>query len=136
MAKGVILGVIGCVTTLPALILLFDKSIEKTMHRSLIPKAEGYYDLGRTLPEDMEYVIATTKLQDKFDMQSTHRDGMKQFDEQGIQKLVDAFDGDFKGFIDRLKAIAEVSKDYQSFGGKSSDIDGSVRFIFRTGTIE
>lgn len=37
MAKGVLLGVIGCITTLPALILVFDKALEKTSHRSLIP---------------------------------------------------------------------------------------------------
>ena len=37
MAKGVALGVIGCVTTLPALILLFDKPLEKTSHRPLVP---------------------------------------------------------------------------------------------------
>lgn len=37
MAKGVIFGVIGCVTTLPALILVFDNIIEKTRHRSIIP---------------------------------------------------------------------------------------------------
>lgn len=37
MAKGVIFGVIGCVTILPAFILTFDKLISKTMHRSLIP---------------------------------------------------------------------------------------------------
>lgn len=37
MAKGVILGVIGCVTVLPALILVFDKPLQKTKHRSLIP---------------------------------------------------------------------------------------------------
>lgn len=37
MAKGVIFGVIGCVTTLPALILVFDPLIEKTRHKSLIP---------------------------------------------------------------------------------------------------
>lgn len=37
MAKGVLLGVLGCVTTLPAIILVFDKPLEKTMHRSLIP---------------------------------------------------------------------------------------------------
>ncbi len=40
MAKGVALGVIGCVTTLPAMILLFDKPLEKTMHRSLIPNTK------------------------------------------------------------------------------------------------
>ncbi|MDY4836105.1 MAG: MMPL family transporter [Frisingicoccus sp.] len=38
MAKGVIFGVISCVTILPSLILIFDKVIEKTSHRPLIPK--------------------------------------------------------------------------------------------------
>ena len=37
MAKGVVLGVIGCVTILPSLILTFDKAIEKTMHREIMP---------------------------------------------------------------------------------------------------
>ena len=37
MAKGVVLGVIGCVTILPSLILTFDKSLEKTMHREIMP---------------------------------------------------------------------------------------------------
>ncbi|MGN0451985.1 MAG: RND family transporter [Acutalibacteraceae bacterium] len=37
MAKGVLLGLIGCITTLPALILVFDKLLEKTMHKPLMP---------------------------------------------------------------------------------------------------
>ena len=106
MAKGVILGVIGCVTVLPAMILLLDRPLQKTRHRSLIPdmtklsKAilkiapvllavfvliaipawygyqktndEVYYDMGECLPEDMEYVIANSKLRDQFDIASTH----------------------------------------------------------------
>ena len=106
MAKGVILGVIGCVTVLPSLILLFDKPLQKTKHRSLIPNmdkaakkltkifpvflciflvlippafigyqkanSEVYYDLGQCLPEDIEYVIANSKLRDEFDVASTH----------------------------------------------------------------
>ncbi len=104
MAKGVVFGVIGCVTTLPAMILLLDKAIEKTRHKPLMPRLDRlsggivkvfpvgiiaflaiigpafygnshtqvYYDLGATLPEDMAYVIATNKLQDEFDMSSTH----------------------------------------------------------------
>ena len=39
MAKGVLLGVIGCVTVLPSLILVFDKPLQKTRHRALIPNA-------------------------------------------------------------------------------------------------
>ena len=38
MAKGVVLGVICCVTVLPSMILIFDGALEKTRHRALIPK--------------------------------------------------------------------------------------------------
>ena len=37
MAKGVLFGVIGCVTILPSMILVLDKLLEKTMHKSLVP---------------------------------------------------------------------------------------------------
>ncbi len=40
MAKGVLFGVIGCVTILPSLILIFDKAIDKTKHRQILPKFE------------------------------------------------------------------------------------------------
>ena len=40
MAKGVICGVISCVTILPSLLLIFDKAIQKTTHRSMIPKMD------------------------------------------------------------------------------------------------
>ena len=42
MAKGVLLGVLGCVTVLPALILVFDKPLQKTKHRSIIPNMDGF----------------------------------------------------------------------------------------------
>ena len=106
MAKGVVLGVVGCVTLLPALILLLDKPLQRTRHRSLIPDMRGfskaickafplllvlfalliwpaysgyaktndevYYDMGQCLPEDMEYVIANSKLSEEFNIASTH----------------------------------------------------------------
>ena len=106
MAKGVILGVIGCVTTLPSMILLLDKVLQKTSHKSLLPdmgkvasgitkvfpvflilflvlvlpsylsykatNKEVYYDLGETLPEDMAYVVANSKLQEDFGVGATH----------------------------------------------------------------
>ena len=106
MAKGVLLGVLGCVTVLPALILVLDKPLQKTKHKSLIPNMGGfakgvvrifpvfivifallippayygysktndevYYDMGQCLPEDMEYVIANSKLSEDFDIASTH----------------------------------------------------------------
>lgn len=44
MAKGVVIGVIGCVTILPALILVCDKVIEKTKHKILMPDLSGLAD--------------------------------------------------------------------------------------------
>lgn len=106
MAKGVLLGVLGCVTVLPALILVLDKPLQRTKHKSLIPRTERfaggvvkvfpvflvvflalippayygysrtnsevYYDMGECLPQDMEYVIANSKLQEEFNIASTH----------------------------------------------------------------
>ncbi|MBQ4361616.1 MAG: MMPL family transporter [Lachnospiraceae bacterium] len=40
MAKGVLIGVICCVTILPSMILIFDRALEKTKHRSLLPKTD------------------------------------------------------------------------------------------------
>ncbi|NBK97306.1 MAG: hypothetical protein EOM50_04710 [Erysipelotrichia bacterium] len=42
MAKGVIFGVIGCVTILPAMILVFDKALDKTTHKPLMPKMDKF----------------------------------------------------------------------------------------------
>ena len=42
MAKGVVLGVIGCVTVLPSLILVFDKPLQATKHKALLPDMRGF----------------------------------------------------------------------------------------------
>lgn len=144
MAKGVVLGVLSCVTVPPALILVLDKPLQKTKHKSLIPDMSGfakkitkvfpiflvifsllvppayygydktndevYYDMGECLPQDIEYVVANSKLRDEFDIASTHMllldsslsskdvhsmiDEMKQVDGVkyvlGLESLVDA----------------------------------------------
>ena len=41
MAKGVLLGVVSCITTLPALLLTFDKALDKTRHKTIIPRMAG-----------------------------------------------------------------------------------------------
>jgi predicted RND superfamily exporter protein len=104
MAKGVVCGVISCVTVLPAMILIFEKPITMTSHRDLMPDFSRisefivkkswifitaavvilipafygynhynvYYKLDSTLPAELESVIANTKLQEDFNMPSTH----------------------------------------------------------------
>ncbi len=60
-------------------------------------------------------------------------DGLKQLNEEGIQKIVDAFDGDLSELSDRLQATIDVSRDYQGFTMSSGS---GVKFIFRTESIE
>lgn len=129
MAKGVIFGVIGCVTILPSLLLIFDKVLEKTKHRSIIPKmdkfasgivkipavfivlfviiivpaiycynkTEVYYDMASTLPDDIDYVIATSKLDEKFDMSNVHMvladSNMEAKDANAMMKEMESVDG-------------------------------------------
>ena len=62
-------------------------------------------------------------------------DGLKEFNEKGIQKLVEAVDGDLAGVVTRLRATIDVSKDYQTFSGLSDEMDGQVKFIYRTESI-
>ncbi len=53
MAKGVIIGVIVCITLLPSLILFFDKWIDKTTHRAIFPnfhKASAFITRHRVIP--------------------------------------------------------------------------------------
>ncbi|MDE7210351.1 MAG: MMPL family transporter, partial [Lachnospiraceae bacterium] len=104
MAKGVVFGVIGCITILPSMILVFAKALSKTMHRPLIPdigKCAGvitkhswvfialflavlfpalygythtdvYYNLDRTLPDELASITANKKLEENFNMNSIH----------------------------------------------------------------
>ena len=104
MAKGVVIGVICCVTVLPSMILIFDKPLSRTIHRDIIPAMDKpadfivkhhkafivvflillapavygqihtsvYYNLTDTLPKDLNSVVANSKLQEEFDMNSSH----------------------------------------------------------------
>ena len=63
-------------------------------------------------------------------------DGLKEFNEQGVQKLVDAVNGDLAGLVTRFKATADVSADYKSFSGLTDGMDGNVRFIYRTDAVK
>jgi predicted RND superfamily exporter protein len=104
MIKGVIFGVFACITILPAIILTFDRLIDKTSHKPFIgstdklsafivkhrwlivvffaiifiPAMYGnshykvYYDIARSLPHDLKSAVANEKLEDEFDMSTTH----------------------------------------------------------------
>lgn len=59
-------------------------------------------------------------------------DGLKEFNEQGIQKLYKAVNEDLDGLLPRFRATCDVSREYKSFAGISDAMDGQVKFIYRT----
>ena len=63
-------------------------------------------------------------------------DGMIEFDKEGIQKLMDAYDGDVKTLLNKLEAVVNAGKEYQSFTKVAKGTKGSVKFIFRTEAIK
>lgn len=63
-------------------------------------------------------------------------DGLKDLNDQGIKKITDAVNGDIAGLMARIRATADVSRDYKSFTGLSDGMDGQVKFIYRTDSIE
>jgi len=63
------------------------------------------------------------------------KNGVQEYYDEGIKKIVDAMDGDFEGLFERLRAIADAGRNYQSFAGKSENMSGSVKFIYRTNEI-
>lgn len=63
-------------------------------------------------------------------------DGLVEFNEEGIEKLVDAVDGDLTGLMDRLRAVSDAAKSYRSFAGIDSESEGQVKFVYRTKAIE
>lgn len=63
-------------------------------------------------------------------------DGLQEFDEKGIQKLVDAVDGDLDGLVERIRAMVDISKNYKTFAGIDENMSGQVKFIYRTEAVE
>ena len=53
----------------------------------------------------------------------------------GIDKLVEVFDGNISKITSRLKTLQKASEDYQSFAGKKAGTEGSVKFIYKTDEI-
>lgn len=63
-------------------------------------------------------------------------DGIVKFDEEGIEKLVNSYNGDVKELVDRIQAVMDAGSDYESFGGKAEDTVGNVKFIIKTDAVK
>lgn len=63
-------------------------------------------------------------------------DGVVKFNDEGISKLVDAFNGDAKELLERIDAVVQAGENYTTFTGLAKDQIGSVKFIIKTDAVK
>lgn len=66
----------------------------------------------------------------------TLADGMVQFNEEGINKILDAYNGDLKPFTDKLQAVIDAGEEYQTYSEIADGQTGSVKFIYKLASID
>lgn len=70
------------------------------------------------------------------DGSETLADGMAQFDEQAIEKLADAYNGDLKELLDKVDAVLDAGNEYNTFTRTADGVKGNVKFIWETASIK
>lgn len=66
----------------------------------------------------------------------TLADGMVQFNEEGINKILDVYNGDLKPFTDKLQAVIDAGEEYQTYSAIADGQTGSVKFIYKLASID
>lgn len=66
----------------------------------------------------------------------TLADGMVEFNEEGINKILDAYNGDLKPFTDKLQAVIDAGEEYQTYSAIADGQTGSVKFIYKLASID
>ena len=102
----------------------------KALHKSAPTLAAGIEALSTGASQLSEGIGAAT------DGTKQLAKGLSAFNEEGIQKILDAYHDNLEGLTDRLKATAEAGKRYDTFSGKSDGMKGTVKFIYETKAIE
>lgn len=62
-------------------------------------------------------------------------EGMRQFNNEGVSKLVDTLENEFGGMLDRMNALSDAAKSYTNFSGITPGTTGSVKFVLQTDPI-
>lgn len=63
-------------------------------------------------------------------------DGIVTFNEEGIEKILNSYNGDMEPLMDRIQAVLDAGADYQSYTDIADGVNGSVKFIFKTDAIK
>ena len=64
------------------------------------------------------------------------RDGIQEFADEGVQKISELVNGDVETLIDRINAMLDASRNYRTFSERPENMDGQVKFIYRTDEVK
>lgn len=123
-----------------------DKLIRsgKTMKKSATSLNKGMKTLnkgGKSLKKATNKLVsginqlesASGKLSDGAD---TLSDGVSRFSREGIRKLNDVYEDDFKVLLDRVRALVDAGREYNNFSGIGNGMDGDVKFVIETESVQ
>ncbi len=63
-------------------------------------------------------------------------DGVVEFNEKGIEKILNAYNGDIEPLVERIQAVLDAGADYQTYTGLADGMEGSVRFVYKTAAVK
>lgn len=63
-------------------------------------------------------------------------DGIVTFNEEGISKIVNAYNGDIEPLLDRVQKVIDAGEAYQNYSGIADGVNGSVKFIYKTDAVK
>lgn len=63
-------------------------------------------------------------------------DGIVTFNEEGIEKILNAYNGDIQPLMERIQAVLDAGKEYQTYSGIAQGVNGSVKFVYKTDAIK
>ena len=63
-------------------------------------------------------------------------DGITEFSEDGIDKIINSYNGDIEPLVDRIQAVLDAGADYQTYTDIADGVNGSVKFIIKTDAVK
>ena len=63
-------------------------------------------------------------------------DGITEFSEDGIDEIINSYNGDIEPLVDRIQAVLDAGADYQTYTDIADGVNGSVKFIIKTDAVK
>lgn len=113
------------------------KSSAKKLNKGMKKLNQGGKSLNSATSQLIQGIVKLDVASGKLENGSSQlAEGMVEFNNKGIRKLENTYEEDFKTVLDRLDAVLAAGRDYKSFSGLGKAMDGEVKFIIETESVD